>query len=154
MKEEKKLTIKQKLIINKILGYSLLILPVLITVIVNWKKYFTRSNGVSLTIGVAIASVCVCLGVLKKFEIFKGFVGETIILALAWCLNSIIDQFLMLYTIFYISDIIYRLAFQNRIKKLEDLQKGIDEYKATQEIRKEDNKELVNELAKRLKGSV
>lgn len=152
--EKKKLTIKQKLILNKILGYSLLILPVLTVVCVNWKKYFTRTNGVSITIGVVVASVCVCLGILKKFEIFKGFVGETIILVLAYTLNSIIDQFLLLYTVFYVSDIIYRLAFQKRIKYLEDMQKGIDEYKATKDFKREDNLELIDELAKRLKGSV
>lgn len=111
MSEKKKLTVRQKLIINKSIGYALLILPVLTVLCVNWQKYFTKTNGVSITIGVIVASVCVCLGILKKFEIFKGFVGETIILVLAWTLNSIIDQFLLLYTVFYISDVIYRLAF-------------------------------------------
>ena len=152
--EKKKLTIKQKLILNKILGYGLLILPVLTAICIKWKTYFTKSNGVALSLGCCIAIVCITLCILKKMEIFKGIVGETLVLVLAWCFNTIIDQFLLLYTIFYVSDLIYRFAFQQRIKKLEAMQFEIDKLNATKEITQEVNNNFASELAKRFKGSV
>lgn len=154
MENKKKLSVKQKLIINKIIGYGLLILPVLVVVCVKWKSYFTKQNGVALSLGCAVAIVCVTLGILKKFEIFKGIVGETLILVLAWCFNSILDQFLLLYAVFYVCDIIYRIGFQSRIKRLEAMQTEIDKLNATKEITQEVNSDFANELAKRLKGSV
>lgn len=119
--EKKKMGVFGKLVINKIIGYSILFLPVLITVAIKWKDYFTKTNGVSITIGASLALAMMVIYIVGKIDTLKGFPLESIILIIAWCLNSILNDFVLLYFIWWCSDLVYRIFFQKRVARLEKL---------------------------------
>lgn len=142
--------IKKKLIFYKTLGYALLILPVLVMILINWTDYFTKSNGVSLSIGAIISLGVVVVCITNKSAVFKGFVGEALILILGWCFNSILSDFLVLYTVFFVCDVIYRLALQKKIKQLEKIYEDRVLAEANKDLTEEQASNFVDKLTEKL----
>ena len=87
--------------------------PTAAVFIVNRDKYFaTQESTMNLTAGAMLAMIVIVIFLIGKSEILKGFKGLTIGLLLTYFLNTVIEDFLMIYASFYAGYTGYNFIFK------------------------------------------
>lgn len=95
-KKKKKLSFRTKYILYSILKFTLLFLPLAITIGVNFKDYFFHYEGYKVTLGFIITSICIVLIVLKEATFLKGTLGYGVVFILTYLFKPIINDIVLL----------------------------------------------------------
>lgn len=110
-----------------VLGFLVLIAPMLTVVILNWEEYTAHSYGgtIKLTAGGVMAAVFLFLMVLGKLKMPRGIIIAGVIFGFAWLLESILQDLKLLSGMFLLGETLYYIFFQAILKRMrEQLKEG------------------------------
>ncbi|MBE6546347.1 MAG: hypothetical protein E7668_02755 [Ruminococcaceae bacterium] len=105
-----------------VLGFLVLIAPMLTVVILNWEEYTAHSYGgtIKLTAGGVMAAVFLFLMVLGKLKMPRGIIIAGVIFGFAWLLESILQDLKLLSGMFLLGETLYYIFFQTILKRMRD----------------------------------
>jgi hypothetical protein len=94
--KKKKLSFRAKYILYSILKFTLLFLPLIIVILINFKDYFYHYDGWKVALGFIIGSICVILVILKEATFLKGTWGIGIVFIVSYLLKPIINDIVLI----------------------------------------------------------
>lgn len=95
-KKKKKLSFRAKYILYSMLKFTLLFLPLIIVILINFKDYFYHYDGWKVALGFIIGSICVILVILKEATFLKGTWGIGIVFIVSYLLKPIINDIVLI----------------------------------------------------------
>jgi hypothetical protein len=95
-KKKKKFSFRAKYILYSILKFTLLFLPLIIVISINFKDYFYHYDGWKVALGFIIGSICVILVILKEATFLKGTWGIGIVFIVSYLLKPIINDIVLI----------------------------------------------------------
>ena len=111
--------LKVKLVFLQIFSFLFSITPLAVAVFINRAKYFsTPEESVKLGIGAVIAAVFILMKVLAKIKIPRRIVTYGIVFAMAYFLESILADLLLLSGMAFLGEFVDLIFFQKSISML------------------------------------
>ncbi len=112
---------KKKLIVMQMFSFIVSILPIIITVIVNKNVYVKSvSDAVKLSIAGIICMIFIFLKVVGKLKIPKRIVTYGIVFIMAYLLDSLMGDILLLSGMAFIGELADAMLFAIPIKRLKE----------------------------------
>ena len=110
--------LKVKLVFLQIFSFLFSITPLAVAVFINRAKYFsTPEESVKLGIGAVIAAVFILMKVLAKIKIPRRIVTYGIVFAMAYFLESILADLLLLSGMAFLGEFVDLIFFQKSINR-------------------------------------
>ena len=113
---------KLKYAVLVVLGFLVLVAPMLTVVILKWDVYTHQSYGgtLKLTAGGVIAAVFLFLMILGKLRMPRGVVIAGVIFAMTWLLEAILRDLKLLSGMFLLGETLYYIFFQTVLKRMRE----------------------------------
>lgn len=117
----KKKHLKLRLCFLYIGSFTVCLAPLIAIVAFNWSDYIeTPSDAIKLTVGGMFAVVLLVLGILGKLKLPSKIVWYGVGLIMAYLLQPIIDNILMLFTALLAGELVDMMLFKWSIKRTKE----------------------------------